>query len=285
MRTSQGLATIAEALRRARAAAQHHSDTPSLDAQVLLAHITAKPRSWILAHPEAQLSPQEQKEATAACQQLTEGFPLPYILGHWAFYHLDFELTPDVLIPRPETELLVATALHWLQDHPQSRKAADIGTGSGCIAVSLAVNLPGLVVTATDLSAAALAVARRNAAKHHVNAQIHFRQADTLDIQPVGYDLICTNPPYISTSSLRQLAVYGREPSLALDGGPDGLDQIRKLVGQVPRHLRPGGLLLIEIEANQGKIAIELTQEHFPESEINLLTDLSGRDRLLHIQT
>jgi len=277
------------------------SSTPSLDAQVLLAHITGKPRTWVLAHLEDSLTPHEFHQLEEAFQQLESRIPLPYLLGEWEFFGLKFKVTPDTLIPRPETELLVEMALAWLEQFPSFSEgntagediyAADIGTGTGCIAVSLAVHCPELHIVATDLSPAALAVAQHNAEIHHVSDRITFLEADLLDAQPVGtctpinnYRLITGNLPYIPTPTLHTLEVYGHEPSLALDGGPDGLALIRPLLSQAATRLVPGGLMLLEIEATQGKAALELAYKHFPQARVEIRRDLAGQDRLLMVQT
>ncbi len=260
------------------------SDTPALDAQVLLAHILDKPRAWVLAHPEAKLTPGRQVALGSAVRRLERGEALPYVLGGWEFFGLEFILTPDVLIPRPETELLVEAALRWLRTHPECRRAADIGTGSGCIAVSLAVNVPDLYMIATDISRTAVNVARRNAEKFDVTGRMDFFCCDLLpeDMQPL--DLVAANLPYIPSKTLRRLRVHGREPVLALDGGADGLDIIRRLLAGAPRHLAPGGLLLVEIEALQGAKVLSLACDAFAEAEIHLRQDLSGRDRLVEVQ-
>jgi release factor glutamine methyltransferase len=261
------------------------SRTPYLDAQVLMAHITGKPRGWILGHPDYKLLPQQQLCLSEAISQLVHGVPLPYILGHWEFFNLDFEITPAVLIPRPETELLVEAAIKWLQSHPKRRRVADIGTGSGCIAISIAANLPNVRVTAVDISDAALEVAQKNAINHELTDQITFFHADLLNLPPSTFDLICANLPYIPTRTLHQLEIFGHEPTLALDGGGDGLYLIRDLIYATPQYLAPGGSALIEIEASQGNSALEFTRTHIQNAEISLHADLSGNDRLLCIQT
>ncbi len=261
------------------------SDTPLLDAQVLVASILDKPRAWVLAHPEAGLTPEQQAALQAALERLEGGEPLPYVLGHREFYGLDFKITPDVLIPRPETELLVDRALAWLRRNPGRRLAVDIGTGSGCIAVALAVHVPDLQVAAVDISPAALQVAQENAARQQVEKRIHFVQSDLLIGLERRFDLICANLPYIPTAVLHELPVFGREPELALDGGPDGLDLIRRLFAQAPAHLLPEGLILMEIEATQGKIAQAAARQVFPEADIRISQDLAGKDRLISIQT
>lgn len=260
------------------------SDTPMLEAQVLAAAVLGKSRSWVLAHPENELSAGEAQELAAAAKRLENGEPLPYIIGHWEFFGLDFTLTPDVLIPRPETELLVEEALHWLKDQTREKplRVVDVGTGSGCIAVSLAVNTPGLRLLAVDLSSRALAVARGNAQRHRVRERIDFLQSDLLFAVARPFDLICANLPYIPTLELFKLPVYRSEPALALDGGQDGMDDVRRLLTWLP--LAPGGLALLEIEASQGPKALSLAQVACPGAEIALLQDLASHDRLLRIE-
>lgn len=270
------------------------SDTPALDASVLLARIMERPRSWILTHPELTLTDEQQKQLDTSLSRLQNGEPFPYVLGRWEFFGLEFEVTPDVLIPRPETELLVEKAIAWLQKNPTKRNVADIGTGSGAIAVSIAVNVPNLNILATDISANVLQVAKRNAEKHGVSGRVEFVECDLLPeskvegqksaLQPLTFDLVCSNLPYIPTNTLKQLPVYQREPTLALDGGVDGLDTFRKLLSIVPDRLAPNALILLEIESTLGEQTMQLARQHFPNVQIKLHQDLTGRDRLLEIQ-
>ncbi|MFZ5911425.1 MAG: peptide chain release factor N(5)-glutamine methyltransferase [Chloroflexota bacterium] len=260
------------------------SETADLDAQVLLAHILDKPRTWLAAHPEAHLTQPQLASVEEAVSRLEAGEPLPYVLGRWQFYNLEFEVTPDVLIPRPETELLVERALKWLEARPSRRLIADVGTGSGCIAIAIAHNIPGAKVVATDISAQALEVARRNGSRHNVAGRIEFVQCDLLPGRKSRFDLICANLPYIPTDTLHRLPIYGREPALALDGGADGLDMIRRLLDLVPAQLSPGGMLLMEIEATQGLPVLSLAYDRFANAQINLSKDLAGRDRLLQVE-
>jgi release factor glutamine methyltransferase len=231
---------------------------PALDAQVLLAHVLEQPRAWLLAHPETELTPAQAAAFETCLVRLERGEPLPYLLGHWEFYGLEFIINPSVLIPRPETELLVETALAWLRAHPDRRQAVDVGAGSGCIAVSLAKLVPDLQVTAVDISSAALDVIRLNASRHGVAERIHCQQSDLLTGAHGPFDLICANLPYIPTGTLADLPVAAYEPRQALDGGPDGLQVIRRLLDQSCLYLSPGGLLLVEIENRQGKAVMDL---------------------------
>jgi release factor glutamine methyltransferase len=279
------MTTLRSWLQSASAQLETVSESAALDAQVLLAHSLKKSRSWIHAHPETQIDEHTETALTEALSRLLNGSPLPYILGYWEFYGLDFIVSPDVLIPRPETELLVETALDWLNTHPQRRRAADIGTGSGCIAIALAKHCPDLTVTAVDISPAALNIAAQNAAVNNVQSQIKFVQGDLT--QPLGdqYDLICSNPPYIPSHKLPGLAVTRHEPTLALDGGPEGLDAIRIILADLPRILAPGGLTLIEIESGQGETVIDLAHELLPHYLALVLNDLAGLPRLLCVSS
>ncbi|MGB7876480.1 MAG: peptide chain release factor N(5)-glutamine methyltransferase [Anaerolineales bacterium] len=275
------------------------SDTPELDARVLLANILEKSRTWVEAHPETPLTRSQLASAKKAVSRLEAGEPLPYLLGHWEFFGLDLELTPDVLIPRPETELLVERAIEWLNSAPERRTIADVGTGSGCIAVAIANSIPDAKVLATDISRSALDVAHENARRHDVAKRIDFVQCDLLPPYPPGprgragagdplptdlhFDLICANLPYIPTQTLHALPVYGREPTLALNGGTDGLSIVRQLLDIAPEWLAPGGMILLEIESSQGMSAVSLAYDTFDNVEIHLHQDLAGHDRLVEI--
>jgi release factor glutamine methyltransferase len=261
------------------------SESAALDAQVLLAYATEQPRSRILAHPETLLTPSQESKLEAALRDLSEGKPLPYVVGHWEFFGLDFEITPNVLIPRPETELLVEKALAWLEHRTNARTAIDVGTGSGCIAISLATRIRGLNLTATDISKRALEVAVRNAVKFSVADRIEFNCCDLLPSKTMTYDLIVANLPYIPTKTMETLPIYGREPTLALDGGSDGLDLVRRLITLAPGYLSPGGMMLLEIESSQGMAALSLAYDTFSHASIHLHRDLANRDRLIEVQT
>jgi len=263
------------------------SDTPALDASVLLAHILQRPRPWVLAHPEVTLPREMEEQLKDALNQLENGTPFPYVLGHWEFFGMEFEITPDVLIPRPETELLVEKAILLLQENPEHKMVADVGTGSGVIAVSIAANVPQVNLLATDISRNALKIAIRNAERHGVSDKIKFIECDLLpDSQlsaPQSFDLICANLPYIPSKTLHALSVYGREPTLALDGGPDGLALVHRLLQLVHKWLAPQGKLLLEIESTLGRDALRLAHDRLPRSKIQLHKDLTGQDRLLEI--
>jgi release factor glutamine methyltransferase len=243
-----------------------------------------------MAHPELTLTTEQHKQLDDALKQLEKGEPFPYVLGHWEFFGLDFDVTPDVLIPRPETELLVEKAIVWLQESPVRRTIADVGTGSGAIAISLALNVPDADILATDISSKALQVAKRNAENLGVNNKIEFVECDLLPNKStfvnrhLPFDLICANLPYIPTKTLSQLPVFGREPTVALDGGADGLDLFRRLLKVAPDWLAPNALILLEIEATLGIQVLNLAYDMFGQVEILLHQDLTRRDRLLEIR-
>lgn len=261
-----------------------------LDAQILLAHVIGRPRTWLLAHLDAPLTPSQLDSANKAFSRLEAGEPLPYILGHWEFFGMEFNISPDVLIPRPETELLVEKAIKWLTASPERRTVADVGTGSGIIATSIAMHVPNVRILATDISYAALKIAKHNAEKFHVHHRIDFLECDILPqhIDPLPteshFDLICANLPYIPTETLNGLPIFGREPTLALDGGADGLDIYRRLLDIAPAWLAPHGMILLEIEATQGVKALNLAYDKFSEASISLHQDYAKHDRLLEIQ-
>lgn len=265
------------------------SDTPELDARVLLANILDKSRTWVEAHPETPLTRSQLATAQKTIARLEAGEPLPYVLGHWEFFGLDLEITPDVLIPRPETELLVERAIKWLNAAPDRRTIADVGTGSGCIAVAIAKSIPDVKVIATDISLPALEIAYRNVRRHGVENHVAIVQCDLLPSHPYSlptdlhFDLICANLPYIPTKTLQKLNVYDREPTLALDGGADGLNIVRQLLDVAPEWMAPNGMILLEIEASQGMSAVSLAYDAIDKAEIHLHQDLAGRDRLVEI--
>lgn len=277
--------SIREAVVQARQRLGALSESASLDAQVLLANILERDRAWLLAHPETPLNVEQFHAFEKGVTRLEEGEPLPYVLGEWEFSGLPFYVTADVLIPRPETELLVDSALDWLKTHPESRRAVDVGTGSGCIAVTLAANVPDFHILATDISSKALAVARSNVERHNLAGHVTLQQGDLLSGIEGTFDLICANLPYIPTQMLKTLDVYRREPTLALDGGMEGLDLITRLLETAPKVLAPEGMILLEIEASQGESAATVAQKVFPDASIEVHADLNGHARLLRIQS
>ncbi len=237
-------------------------------------------KTWILAHPEVVLKPVEWSAFQRYCEAYLQGSALPHILGSWEFYGRSFSVNEDVLIPRPETELMVEQAILILQENMHMQRIADIGAGSGCVGVTLAIDAPWVNVTAIDLSFEALTITRVNADRFDVLEKFAFVQADLFEPIQGTFDLVCANLPYIPSSELRGLAVAECEPRLALDGGPDGLVHIRKFLWSLREVLAEQGCALVEIGAGQLDqimiIAHEAGWEH-----IQVYKDIAGMDRLL----
>ncbi|HQE93248.1 MAG TPA: peptide chain release factor N(5)-glutamine methyltransferase [Anaerolineae bacterium] len=274
---------LAAALRWASALLASQTDHPHMEAELLLAHLLNQPRTYLYAHPEVQLAAEQAATYAEWVQRRAAGEPLPYIIGQIEFFGLLFAVTPDVLIPRPETETLVGTALRWIGARPHAT-AVDGGTGSGCIAVALAVHAPSLHLYATDISPAALRVARANAERHRVAGRITFLEGDWLTPLPQPADLVVSNPPYIAADEWDTLPFSVRqEPQLALLAGADGLHAIRRLLRQAPTRLAPGGLMLVEIGERQGAAALALARTTFPQAAVAILPDLAGKERVLQI--
>jgi release factor glutamine methyltransferase len=278
------MVTVNTWLEKAHQRLKQVSDTADLDAQVLLASILHRDRSWVLAHPEFELAIIDIAQLDNTLLQLQNSTPLPYITGRAHFYGLEFHITPDVLIPRPETELLVDYAIHWCQKHQYHHLILDVGTGSGCIAISLAVHLPHTKIIAVDISMNALRVANYNAELHNVNEQCIFLQTDLITPISGKFGLICANLPYIPSSKLTSLTVARNEPKAALDGGESGLVLIRRLLQYSGLIADDRVCLLLEIEAEQGVAASELARKYYPDAIIDVKKDLSGLDRLLVIE-
>lgn len=259
-------------------------DLPHQITLVLLAHVLEQNKSWILAHPEFQLSTDQKTELDCLVARLQAGEPLPYLTGKQEFFGLEFKVTPATLIPRPETELLVEESLNWLKANGGARTGIDVGTGSGCIAISLLANCPDLRMTATDVSKDALQIARENARQHKVEDRIVFIECDLIPPDSQKVDLLCANLPYIPTEKLAEVNSLPWEPSLALDGGADGLRLFRQLFDKIKQFELEPALILFEIEETLGQESVTLCQNAFPKGKIELLQDLSGRDRLIRIE-
>jgi release factor glutamine methyltransferase len=286
---------VAQALQQATAALREAGiETPRLDAEVLLAHALGVDRARLLAQLHEPLAADVQRAFAQLIARRLRHEPVAYLVGHKEFYGLDFLVDRRVLIPRPETELLVERAIalgrELLGAHRPSLTIADVGTGCGCIAVVLAVHLPRAQVFATERSPQALEVARENVGRHGVEDRVHLLCGDLLAPIPpeVHLDLIVANLPYVSWSELEALprSIREYEPlEAALDGGEDGLVLIRRLLEGAPQRLRPGGAVLLEIGATQGPRVAEIARRRFPEAEIRVLPDLAGRDRVVEIRT
>jgi release factor glutamine methyltransferase len=255
-----------------------------LTARLLLQHVLGVTWPWLLAHADDPFPESAETAWHTALARAVAAEPLPYITGRAPFRHLELAVTPATLIPRPETEQLVDLVLAWAGDR-QRLRVIDVGTGSGCIAISLATERPGWQVTAIDISADALAVARRNAAEWH--APVCFVQGDLLQPVTESADLIVANLPYVSLAEWRELddGVKLHEPATALLGGADGLDPVRALLSMATDRLRPGGALFLEIGHAQGAAAMALAAHAFPAARTTCLADWSGHDRFVRIET
>lgn len=254
-----GELTIAEALREAATALRVAGlKEPRREAGSLLSHATGRDAASLITHADEALVPPVRERFRDAVARRASGEPFQYIAGRQEFYGLEFEVTPDVLIPRPETELLVETALELLKG-TDAPLVCDVGTGSGCIAVTLLREREDARGFALDISEDALRIAVRNAERHGVGGRLRLLVSDCFDAFQTGehegvrFDLVASNPPYIAESDLEglQREVRDHEPRGALTPGGDGLSVIRRLVAESPRFLKPGGHLLIEIGFEQ----------------------------------
>jgi release factor glutamine methyltransferase len=277
--------TISDLLRAATAELNASSPTPRLDAELLLGHVLAWSRARLLAERDQRLSAEQQVAFATLVARRVALEPVAYLVGHKEFYGLELEVTPATLVPRPETELLVELALvHAARRTPHAARLsiADIGTGSGAIALALAVHLPEATIYASDLSSEALAVAARNLARHGLSERVALLQGDLLAPLPAAVDLIVSNPPYTILAEV-EANVRAHEPHLALDGGHDGAAIYRRLIPALGPYLRPGGAALLEIGAWQGELVVELAQAHYPQSSVSLHHDLAGRPRVVTV--
>ena len=272
--------SLKQALSRARGilAEKNNEDTP-LECELLLRHVLGISRTQLYLDLDRELSPKQEEAFWQLLKRCLNGEPTAYITGHCEFYGLDFYVGPSVLIPRPESELLVEKTLSLAQNH-RLLTIAEIGTGSGAIAISLALELPGARIYATDISASALKVALINCQKHEVINRVYLLHGNMLDPVPEPVDLIIANLPYVRESELTGMRF---EPLLALDGGRDGMKRIRQLCRQVGGKLQPGGSLLLEIGQGQRKVVTTLLNALFPSGKIKVMPDLSGIDRVVSL--
>lgn len=263
---------------------QHAVASPRLDAEILLSHVLACPRIELYTLYDGEVSVPDRAQFRDLVKRRAAGCPPAYLIGWREFYGIRFNVTPAVLIPRPETEHLVEAALAFAAAEPLAR-FLDIGTGSGAIAVAIAKNLPEVRGWAVDLSPEALAVARNNAETAGVADRIAFATSDLFaNIDPTAtFDLIVSNPPYVTTQEWERLnpGVRDFEPHLALDGGKDGLDVIRRLVEATPRHLRPGGRLYLEIGETQSAAATAILASSPHLVPLPVILDLAKKHRVV----
>jgi release factor glutamine methyltransferase len=272
-------ATIGSALRWARNALAP-SSTASLDAALLLGHVVGRERSWVLAHDEQLLSADGESRFGELIAHRATGVPVAYLRGYCEWFGLKLHVTPEVLVPRPETEQLVEETIRLARDH-DAGCLVDVGTGSGAIAVQLARSLPDTKIFGIDSSSCALEVARRNAATVGVSDRIGWLEGNLLEPLEAAPDMIVANLPYLSDSSMTELDRDVRhEPLSALYGGPDGLDLYRQLFQQ--RQLRGwSGPVVMEIDPRQASNLTALVQETFSETHVRVLQDYAGRDRIV----
>ena len=257
-----------------------------LEAEVLVMNVMRMPRQSIFAEQETEVSNQQQTALDELLERRYTREPLAYILGRREFYGINVVLTPSVLIPRPESEGLVEHALFMAMMGMESPdlSIADVGTGSGAIAINLAIHLPMGRIFAVDVVDSVLDVAAYNIRAHGVGDRVTLAIGDLLDAVPEPVDLIVANLPYIPTDRIPTLQPeVQKEPLLALDGGPDGLDLIRRLLLQSEDKLKDHGILLLEMDPEQIAVVTELALHHFPKGSTDVEKDLAGMDRILVI--
>lgn len=259
-------------------------DCPRLDAEVLLGHVLGLDRLGLYMDLERPLIRQEIDNYRQLISKRGKRIPLAYIVGFREFYSLKFKVTPDVLIPRPETELLVDKAI-TLAKAWESPHILDVGTGSGIIAISLARALSKARVVAVDISNKALAVAEENARIHGVTQQLRFLRSDlTKELADERFNLICSNPPYIPSNEMPRLQQeVGKEPVLALDGGQQGVEVYKRLLSVARNHLIPGGYMILEIGWDQNKLLQQLAVE-YGYIYCETIKDYAQKDRVMVFQ-
>ena len=255
----------------------------SLEGELLLRHTLGIDRAHLYISLDRELSSERAETFWNLVKRRLNGEPAAYITGYREFYGLDFYVDPRILIPRPESELLVEKALAIARQH-YTYVIAEVGTGCGAIAISLALNLSEVKIYATDISAPALEVARINCRKHGVEDRVYLLQGDMLHPLPEPVDLIIANLPYVKKSEISQAGLSDFEPQLALDGGPGGLDKIHQLCRQVGSKLNPQGSLLLEIGQGQGNSVITFLRDLFPSAAIEVTPDLSGIERVVSMR-
>jgi release factor glutamine methyltransferase len=277
--------TIAGALRDAAVRLEPVGGTGRLDAVFLLAHAGSVTRAEMLAHPDRELPEEVATRFEALVARRARGVPLAYVTGDAGFYGRMFAVDERVLVPRPETELIVEWAVRHLRAIGREDGAAcDIGTGSGAIAVTLAAELPRLGVCASDASAAALSVARRNAARNSVAQRVTFLRGDLAEpLLPFApYDCVCANLPYVPSAECAPAPdPVGFEPLLARDGGPDGLALYRRLMAVLPRLVAARGIVLLEAAPSNARRLEEMVREALPGAGAETIQDYAGLDRLV----
>lgn len=259
----------------------------ALDAQLLLCSVLGVSQAHLFTYPEQTITAEQAQAYEVLVTRAAAHEPFAYIVGRRAFYDLDLMVTPDVLIPRPETELLLERALEWAKDHP-AMQVVDVGTGSGALAIAFARHVPHATVHAVDMSEGALSVALQNADTYGLAERIQFHHGDLLDGflgRSLKFDIVMANLPYIPSEVIDTLDsnVRDHEPRLALDGGADGLDLVRRLLSQVREVCHPHALILLEIGAEQGQATLEIAKSIQP-AHAEVIKDYAQHDRIVEIQ-
>jgi release factor glutamine methyltransferase len=274
-------ATAGDVLQAARARLASTSQYPRRDAELILAHVLGCDPTALLTHPERLLSAGQAKQFETLLKRRLASEPVQYLTGEQEFFGLLFEVSPDVLIPRPETEHLVEAVLERF-DHDANPRIVDVGTGSGAIAVAIAHALPRSQIMAVDLSLDALEVARRNAERHGVIGRVTLRQSDLLgDGGSAEFDVVVSNPPYVANGEKLEPQVADYEPRSALYAGPTGLEIYERLIPQANRVLRPEGWLMMEIGYGQ-QLALEALLGAW--RAVSFVPDLQGIPRVVQAQ-
>jgi release factor glutamine methyltransferase len=258
---------------------------PLLEARMLVEHVVGQSRAWVLAHPEVTLDDEMDQALERLVARRASGEPIAYIMGKREFYGLELYVDPRVLIPRPETEVVIDEIVQLARARPDSAHIVDIGTGSGAIALALAANLPSARISAVDYSREALEVAARNAAKLGLEGRVNFIQGDVVSWLRPPVDVIVANLPYIPSESLRLLMPEVRdfEPLLALDGGTGGVMLNLRLLEDLPRLLGPGGRAFLECEPHQIEPLRMAAGRLMPDVEVDFLLDGNHHARFLHL--
>ena len=258
-------------------------DSEDIEINAILTFVLQKDLAWCLTHPDVFIEASQQHELDQKLEQLLLGVPLPYILGRANFYNSSFLVDQYVLIPRPETELLVENAIQWIDKHPNIQKIVDVGTGSGVIILSIKKLFPKIRGFGVDISRNALQVATVNKKNLSVQAT-DFVQMDCLSGFNTKFDLILANLPYIPTNNVGNLDVSKYEPVLALDGGKEGLVIIKKFVKQLPAYIKSPGLILMEVQYDQAQKVRLLVREALPEAKVSVLKDYAFIERFVRIE-
>ncbi len=276
--------TLQQVLGRARdVLAANSIEDASLEGEILFRQALGIDRARLYANLNSEVKAEQENEFWHLVQRRLSGEPAAYIAGHREFYGLDFFVDRRVLIPRPETELMVEEAIRLAQTHNMDT-VAEIGTGSSAIAISLALNLPRIKIYASDVSTDALEVARINCEKHGVAGRIQLLPGDMLEPLPEPVDLILANLPYVTEREISQAGLADFEPLIALNGGNDGLDGIRRLGEQATDKLNPQGGMLLEIGWGQGRAVTNLLRRNFPSASLEIIPDLQGIERVISLR-